>query len=559
MIISSDTSLEVMLDHHLISKRTYNCLLNTNHKTLGDVMIFADPLINLLKIPKFGKKSLTEISHVVKLIGSSIDTNGYQTNEHPISIYERMIQSLHSSYLENLQNHYEDLISAETDKRCQRIIIKHMPTIQTAVSYIDAEYYQLMKIFHNQAMENTLTKIQTFTNKLKPLLQSTAKKSLLEVSLENIKHDNPFFTDSECQFYYGFSQRYHYEPVLYKTYIYLSRNKLPSFMYYKKYIDFKNNEDNTIQQVSSINNCTYEKKRRKIRKTPLINDKSFPFPMDLSCYPRLMTSTYLVDTSPFYEMIRNRELNDISFRMLCHLIMLFGNHTIIEIEGYYILINKKVSDVEVIRSMIKSLTQLLKKKYSHDTTVDIQSILSNYQDEATRNELHEMCQYICTQIFKCDYLGNTEYVVKQNHIDISYDLYQILKSKGSPMKIDELFTKFKEKYPTHKYTHSKQIRNHLYRHPLIKAIGKKSKYGLANWNKVFYGNIIDLIIKNLESASSPLRLKDIWLKVSCHFPETKVKNIYSIMMADSQKRIVHYTNGYYGLKGREYDSSFKLL
>ena len=120
------------------------------------------------------------------------------------------------------------------------------------------------------------------------------------------------------------------------------------------------------------------------------------------------------------------------------------------------------------------------------------------------------------------------------------------------MSLDELFAKFKEKNPSHHYTHPSQIRNHLHKHRGIKSVGKKSIYGLSSWEKVSYSSLIESIVSLLESSSAPLRLKEIFEKISSSYPWAKEKNVYTIMMADTQKRIVRYPNGHYGLKGRIY-------
>lgn len=548
MTITSETSLLTLLENHYISRRTYNGLSRAMYKTIGEVQIYAKPYSKLLRISNFGKKSLTEIIHAFSMIESP---NGFTGNQHQISTFERMTSTLHPSYIVNLQNQYEELVSDIQDRRIQRIIQKHMPTIQAAVPFIDANLSQLMSIFRNRSMDGTLIKIQSFTNQLKNLLLQTSKKSLQEVSLENIKYDNPFFTESDCQFYYGFNQHYHYEPVLYKTYVFICQNQQSAFLFYRQYIGIETDVPLTISQVSSLNNCTYETVRRNIKRVISKSTSEFPFPMDLTGYTRLMSTSYVVESSPFYDQIRNREIKDISFRVLCHIITLFSHHAVIEIKNHYILLNRRILDVAAIKSMAESFSQLMKNKYPHDTPLDISGLLSEYPDKTMMNDICEIFDYICTQIYECKHIRGTDYIIKQNYIDIPNELYQILKNEGSPMKIEELFRRFKDKYPEHKYSRAGQIRSQLYRHPLIKPVGKKSTYGLTTWNKVFYGNIIDLVIKVLETSDRPLNLKEISMKVKRNFPDTKPKSIYTIMIADTKKRIVHYPNGYYGLNKKK--------
>lgn len=552
MTISADTSLDIILQNHMISQHTYNSLLSANYTTVGDVLTRAVPITKLLNLPRFGKVSLSEICQVVKMTNCHGTEKGIQPESDTDSNYMRMATTFPQTYLDNLQNRYTTLISEEQDKRCQKFLQQYLPTIQSAIRYIDADFPQFMKICPCRNMENTLRKTQKFINQLKTLIQATGRKSPTEVSIENIKHNNPLFTDSECQFIHGFSQRYQYEPILYRAITYIRHSSLPQFKFYRLYAGIEDGIPQSIQQISTLHKCSYEYVRKNIKEIVAGSSSTFPFPMDLSGYPRLLSSTYLSETSKVYERIRDRELNGISFRQFCQLMILFGQHEISEIEGHNILLKKGLPELPLVKQATKSLIDLLKKKYPIDTIIDIRTVLSEFQDVAIENELLELFKHICTNIYGCEQISSEKYLVRQNHVDISYDLYHLLEANGRPMSLNELFAKFKEKNPAHHYTHPHQIRNHLHKHDKIKSIGKKSIYGLTSWDNVSYSSIIESVVSLLDSCSTPLRLKEIFETISKHYPWAKAKNIYTIMMSDTQKRIVRYSSGCYGLKGRNY-------
>ena len=552
MTLSADTPLDILLQNHMISRHTYNSLLSANYSTVGDVMARAVPISQLLKLPRFGKASLSEISRVVKMADSSVTAKGPQARSESALNYTHMVSTFPQPYLDNLQDKYTKLISEEKDRRCQKFLQQNLPTILSATKYIDADLLQFMNLCPGRIMENTLRKAQAFINQLKTLIQTTGRKSSSEISLENIKHMNPLFTDSECQFLLGFSLRYQYEPTLFRVLTYIRHSSFPQFKFYRLYVGIEDGTPHTIQQISSMHQCTYEYVRKKIKEIISDSSHSFPFPMNLSGYPKLMSSTYLTETSKVYERIRDRELNGISFRLFSQLMILFGQHELIELEGHNILLKKTIPELCQMRQAIKSIEVLMKKKYPETTIIDIRPLLKDFQDAAIGTDIVEICNYICTKIYGCEQKSDEEYIIGQNHVDVSYDLYHLLEANGSPMSLDELFAKFKEKNPSHHYTHPSQIRNHLHKHRGIKSVGKKSIYGLSSWEKVSYSSLIESIVSLLESSSAPLRLKEIFEKISSSYPWAKEKNIYTIMMADTQKRIVRYPNGHYGLKGRIY-------
>lgn len=125
------------------------------------------------------------------------------------------------------------------------------------------------------------------------------------------------------------------------------------------------------------------------------------------------------------------------------------------------------------------------------------------------------------------------------------------------MSVDELFVAFKEKYPDHKYKESAQIRSWLFRHPNIKPIGNTSRYGLDSWDNVFFGTIRDLLAKLLDESNEPLHIKQLYEAVVEHYPNTKAQSLEWSMTDDTLGRFVHFNDGYYGLRSKEYDGTYE--
>ena len=68
MIITLDTTIRDLFDNELISVRTYNGLRYEGYISIKDIQEKHTDLTDLLKIRNFGKKSLYELTEVLKLV-----------------------------------------------------------------------------------------------------------------------------------------------------------------------------------------------------------------------------------------------------------------------------------------------------------------------------------------------------------------------------------------------------------------------------------------------------------------------------------------------------------
>lgn len=414
----------------------------------------------------------------------------------PKLTFERMMKSLHPSYITYLEAHYEVLLTSELDNRTLNFIHKYLPSLKHLIPYIDADLMKLRGICPNRNMEGTLKKLKKFTEKVKELLLSTSIKSLQEIYFENISREYPFFSASEVQFFHGFSQRYGHEPFFYKTFNYITKSKNRQFEIYSLYSGFKDDSPKTISQISTIMNCSYEYVRKTVQSLLSNGSKYFPFPLNLTNYPRLLSSPYLLETSSVGELIRNRELSGRSHQTLSHIIVLTGQFTLVDLQGHTILLNKNHIDDRTITTLYAAIQKIIARKYINDTEIDISPVISQISNSDTAKTLEEIGDYICQVILDCEHQGELTYIVKRNHIDVSNELFILLSEKGCPMTTDELYEAFISKYPGHKISFPHQLKYYLHKHSQIKSMGRKSTYGLESWPQ------------NLTNSSKPSSKKD---------------------------------------------------
>ncbi|MDR2651148.1 MAG: hypothetical protein LBC68_02365 [Prevotellaceae bacterium] len=145
---------------------------------------------------------------------------------------------------------------------------------------------------------------------------------------------------------------------------------------------------------------------------------------------------------------------------------------------------------------------------------------------------------------------------ERNPLDV---VYEILKTKGEPMHLDEIFVEFKKIMPEHKYTqedNADKLRP-LQRHYDITFRKRSSIYLLKEWEHIRSGTIRDVIIEFLLVNDLPQTVETIAEYVLQHFPETNQKNIHSTMF--SGKNFVQFQNNLFGLVNKEYPTEYEVI
>lgn len=148
-----------------------------------------------------------------------------------------------------------------------------------------------------------------------------------------------------------------------------------------------------------------------------------------------------------------------------------------------------------------------------------------------------------------DETGNV--VLPPNGVDVVYELTEILRGKGRPMSMKELYAELIKRCPDVGHKSFEHVRGKVLRSEAIVPIGKSSRYTLAEWDNVYRGSIRDLVVDILKKSKAPMHINEIMEKVLPAFPYTNKGSVTSSLGSDKE-RFVLCGNGYYGLRGRKY-------
>ena len=148
-----------------------------------------------------------------------------------------------------------------------------------------------------------------------------------------------------------------------------------------------------------------------------------------------------------------------------------------------------------------------------------------------------------------DETGNV--VLPPNGVDVVYELSEILREKGRPMSMKELYAELIKRCPEVKHKSFEHVRGKVLRSEAIVPIGKSSRYTLAEWDHVYRGSIRDLVVDILKKSRTPMHINEIMEKVLPAFPYTNKNSVTSSLGSDKE-RFVLLGDGYYGLRKKKY-------
>lgn len=143
-------------------------------------------------------------------------------------------------------------------------------------------------------------------------------------------------------------------------------------------------------------------------------------------------------------------------------------------------------------------------------------------------------------------------------IDVIYEATEILRKKGKPMGIEELYKAFIKRRPEAKDMSMDYFKGKISRAETIKPIGKSMRYALTEWEHVYRGTIRQLVADVLKEAKTPLHIDKIMKKVLKVYPNTNKRSVKWSLKQD-EARFVLFGEGVYGLVDKQYSKKFEAM
>ena len=213
------------------------------------------------------------------------------------------------------------------------------------------------------------------------------------------------------------------------------------------------------------------------------------------------------------------------------------------------LVNNRLN-VSVINKVCGEVGRHSRQIRPETGSICLDDLLKDIPDDK-KGIYKEALPVIITKAFglPVDEKGNI--VLPPNGVDVVYELSEILREKGRPMSMKELYAELIKRCPEVKHKSFEHVRGKVLRSEAIVPIGKSSRYTLAEWNHVYRGSIRDLVVDILKKSRTPMHINEIMEKVLPAFPYTNKGSVTS-SLGSEKERFVLLGDGYYGLRKRKY-------
>lgn len=362
----------------------------------------------------------------------------------------------------------------------------------------------------------------------------------------------PFMTDKKVSFVIDFHRANGYYPMftLFTDYLYsgMSNERRCFFLEYRGI----GTERRTLQELMKAYNIKSYKLKKYLffpigeNTEPITQDEHWKY------YDFLYEMPFIGFYSPICKNILEKEhLQDVIglmelvfLRNSCYpLNKQFRKYNY---QDRFILVNACLFDTKEIAKLVENMKELLATIRFKDEHYQASMFLKELDIQKLGGKEHfiSFFTYLMLDIFGLEVDSEGGFVAERNKISVTYELLDILKERGKPMRAEEIRDIFLRRCPTYRHLTVNTIRVYLLKMKEVKSIGLSGYYGLASWEHIYWGTMVDKIYEVLSLAGKPLSLMEIYQQVKVFFPNSTKSSIEASMRLDARHRFKYDVEGH---------------
>lgn len=572
---------DYLLESKQISVRAYNVCGNAELYTLDDILTFYEEGNSFKNIRNSGNGTTIELEEICTNVISQIKDYSAPQLFKPEIIPDEIIEI--SKTFNSLNEERRFYLEAIFQKRKEDLLdVRSKNALSTLNSNLFYQFYIL-------DYTNSFLTLSNVGGKTIQLLNSF--KSIIIEDIKNISlfSDQDFFIESNVlkygqfcsdSFIYDYFQRHEYLPMLWILGKQLEEDEDRDIDIVKSTFKFFEPQNVlTLDEIAEKYSIVRERARqiRIISFEKIFNQNSilFKYFNDWQYYIKKFGEIKIIaqNDSEIRKIITEERCNLSSILIIQILSVLF-KHTKTLVGGFDInrrlhdewksalLINNDLYNTFDFIQFKDEIKSLKNSSRCHDEVIDINIYIQNslcwkeYSIEKIDSIISVAKEILLHEFQLYSDINGIIHISANNAKPPSVVIYEILKDYGNPIHIDELFAKFKQLLPDHKYTDPNQIRPILQHHQDITFRNRSSTYVLKDWKHIKSGTIRDAIVEFLMSKDKPQSDTDITDYVLQFFPESNLSSIRTSMSNDSKQRFISFKNSLFGLRNRTYSKEF---
>ena len=452
-----------------------------------------------------------------------------------------------------IQDFYQKMYNKHLSTRAVHFVEKRIPSFDNLILYFDKTLNEFRAMCPGSSYKKTLTEIHSFTQFFKKEYFRLCDLNQEELENRLIKDQYPFLLYKQRRFVLEFIAQNGHAPLffIFHEALRISENRTDKiFCLVNGLFD---NKKRSLDEVADAFDLVPERIRQISREPTTIKKNIALYENDLKYYKDFFDLPFICEDNSLYIKLREQEHLTFSFEIFASIIAQVSDYQLIRVNDHTIAISEKSSlSGPVSKECIDKIEALINSKFAQDTEIPIKRIAGNKSKDA---DFMSFIIFLLKRVYNLP-VENGKILFTQNYINVSNELYDILKENGEPMTVSDIFYKFKEKYPEHSYTEPSQIKVYLYRNEHIRSIGRQSLYALTSWKNVYFGSIRDLMYEIMNDSDEPVHIGEIFEKVTEYYPDTNIKSIASSIQSDTCDRFISFEDGYFGIKGKNYSEEF---
>ena len=365
-----------------------------------------------------------------------------------------------------------------------------------------------------------------------------------EVNKTIIANRYPNLTEEQVGFVTDFYNQYRHYPMFFLLRERLAKSEDRLDRIFAMATGICDGHPMNLAEIGKEMECTRERVRQLMEKAPknLFRDKEW-------LYYQFDSTLVIAEVDDLYLNVVDHEKVNIPFESFAQVCIEGFPLKAIKVNDMRFLVNKRLSS-QIIDKVCREVNKQNKRVRSGIDSIPIDNLLKDIPDDK-KDDYKQAMPIIISKAYGLYVDEGGNIILPPNGVDVVYELSEILRDKGRPMSLRELYAALVQRCPEVGHKSFEHVRAKVLQSEALKPIGKSSMYTLAEWNHVYRGSIRDLVADILKKSRTPMHIDEIMEKVLQAYPYTNKNSVTSSLGSDKE-RFVLCGEGYYGLKKRKY-------
>ena len=482
-------------------------------------------------------------------------------------------------------NTFEYMLS-KTSVQCQNVVTNNGISYRILLTYEGREQ-DFLNICHvgRKCAEEMELLLCSFKAKYEKILKGNDNNA----KAGNLISKFPYLSESDIVFVSRFDLKYRHLPMFYILLRYFENTSNRKAQIFASFCGLTNNPVFSLEGLSEKYNLTRERVRQIIEKRDFSSDSNYRVLINQELWHSydIEFTNYLSISNSQYKALCDDEQVAFPFYTYCNILTLFRDVRILNIsETGKVLSSLDVEQFQAEKRNFTTYAYDSRYRYfrfapamnevgrlihlQKDTNIKIplyECFITNSdywinnqysEDEKTCRSLLCFFEQIIYDVYG-DYIDNHSLILKANKLDYAQIMYEILKSHGKRMSLQDIFNQFKCLYPNSKYDDAKQIRHFLFKDGRIKNVGRSAIYTLSEWND-YTGSLFALAVVIVESKEAPMNTANLVKEMLSYRSSSTVRSVKSIIsQCISEGKLIMYYGDLVGSPKKEYDGKYIVL